>query len=414
MTARTSDGRRTSQGGASGTVAEAENDELGRLQRYVEAAFLQASAKPESNPQYCPRSLEPLDSATLQVKAVAFYLPQFHPFRENSAWWGEGFTEWTNVSKAKPQYVGHLQPRLPGELGFYDLRLPDVMHKQIALARHYGLDGFCFHHYWFNGRQLMDLPVRNFLADPTLDINFCLCWANENWSRRWDGSESDILIAQNHTPEDDIAFLDNISAALEDRRYIKVDGKPLLIVYRVSLLPNAAETAARWRARARERGLPGLYLVAARTFDMVDPQFHGFDAAVEFPPHRVRTQRVRDEIEIVNPKFTGRVFDYKDLADKYCRMEEEGSTSFKTVAPGWDNEARKPGAGQIYHGATPAIYAIWLRSAAAATMRRRPEERLLFINAWNEWAEGAYLEPDRTYGHGYLNATATVLREFSK
>jgi len=383
---------------------------LARLERYVDAAFAQAGEKPEANPCHRPPSVDSLDGVALPVTPVAFYLPQFHPFAENNRWWGEGFTEWTNVSKAKPQYIGHRQPRLPGELGFYDLRLPEVMRRQIALARQYGIKGFCFHHYWFDGKPLMDLPVANFLADPTLDIDFCLCWANENWTRRWDGSESDILIAQRHRPEDDIAFLDNIVPALRDKRYIRIDGKPVVIVYRASLLPNAAETARRWRERAVERGIAGLFLVAAMTFEVDDPRPLGFDAAVEFPPHRVRARRIFGDVEMVNTRFCGRIFDYADLAAKFSRADETRFRIFKAVMPSWDNEARRPGAGHVYHGATPEAYADWLRSAAALTVRRRPEERLLFINAWNEWAEGAYLEPDRSHGYAFLRATAEVLR----
>jgi lipopolysaccharide biosynthesis protein len=378
----------------------------------VEATFLQASSKVRKQPTYRPRALDSLDSTRLSLRTVAFYLPQFHPFAENDAWWGNGFTDWTNVTKAKPQYIGHHQPRLPDELGFYDLRLPEVMREQISLAKQYGLYGFCFHHYWFGGKRLMELPVKNFLADPSLDIKFCLCWANENWSRRWDGSEAEILIAQRHSPQDDVAFLDDIVRAMKDPRYIRIDDRPLLVVYRVSLLPNAKETAVRWRARAKEHGLSGLFLVAARSFDIDDPRPFGFDAAVEFPPHRVRVRRVDSDVEVVNSKFLGKIFDYSDLAEKYSRINEKAYTSFKTVTPSWDNEARKPGSGQIYHGASPASYARWLRAAAIATMSQRDEERFLFINAWNEWAEGAYLEPDRTYGYAFLQATSDVLREF--
>ncbi len=376
--------------------------------------FAQATGKPHANPAYCPPSAQSLNGIALPAKAVAFYLPQFHPFAENSRWWGAGFTEWTNVSKAKPQYVGHQQPRLPGELGFYDLRLPEVMRRQIDLALHYGIRGFCFHHYWFAGKPLMGLPVANFLADPTLDIEFCLCWANENWSRRWDGSESEILIAQEHSPQDDIAFLENIVPALLDARYLRIDGRPVLIVYRASLLPDAAQTARRWRARAADHGIPDLYLVAALTFEIDDPRPFGFDAAVEFPPHRVRARRILREVDIINRNFRGHVFDYADLAAKYSRMGRSGFLTFKTVAPSWDNEARRPGAGNSYHGASPDAYAGWLRAATQATIRNRPAERIVFINAWNEWAEAAYLEPDRTHGYGYLCATAAVMREFAE
>ena len=192
---------------------------LESLESYVLKGFERSASKAHLNANYESKSATAVASEDIPLKLVAFYLPQFHPFAENDLWWGKGFTEWTNVSKAQPQYVGHDQPRLPGELGFYDLRLPDVMRDQIKLARHYGLTGFCFHHYWFGGIRLMRRPVDQLLADVSMDIDFCLCWANENWTRRWDGAEADVLIAQQHSPEDDVAFFEDILPALRDKRY---------------------------------------------------------------------------------------------------------------------------------------------------------------------------------------------------
>lgn len=407
------------------TLAQANSHELLRKQRlqnseradilelYVQAGFARSNSKITWQSCFVPKAPDPVDLGNLPVKLVAFYLPQFHPFVENDAWWGKGFTEWTNVSKAQPQYVGHHQPRLPSELGFYDLRLPEVMLQQIELAHHYGVTGFCFHHYWFGGKRLMERPVNQLLADSTLDIDFCLCWANENWTRRWDGADQDVLIAQKHSAEDDTAFFDDILPALRDSRYINVDGKPFLIVYRIALLPDAAATAARWRKQALQAGLPGLYLVAARTHDMTDPRPYGFDATVEFPPHQVPANDITHKKTIVNPGFEGKIYDYKHFSEKYGRLSETRFTNYKTVMPSWDNEARKPGKGFIFDGAEPDVYAQWLTNAAKLTLQNKPSERMLFINAWNEWAEGAHLEPDRHLGYAYLHATANVLRNLA-
>jgi lipopolysaccharide biosynthesis protein len=386
-------------------------ERLDVLERYVQSGFLRSTSKVTWQSKFVPKAPDAINTNALPLKLIAFYLPQFHPFAENDAWWGKGFTEWTNVTKTQPQYVGHHQPRLPGELGFYDLRLPEIMRQQIDLAHHYGVTGFCFHHYWFGGKRLMERPVNQLLADASLKMDFCLCWANENWTRRWDGADQDVLIAQNHSPEDDIAFFMDILPALRDPRYIKIEGKPLLIVYRVGLLPDVAATAERWRNLARVAGLPGIYLVAARTMDPIsDPQSFGFDATVEFPPHQIPATEITHKKVIINPSFSGKIYDYPDFAIKYAQVEETSFTHFKTVMPSWDNEARKPNKGFIFDGAKPNIYAQWLSSAAHTTLKNKASERLLFVNAWNEWAEGAHLEPDRYYGYAYLHATANVLR----
>lgn len=383
------------------------------LHQALNNSFEQAQGVKGWDTRYVHKSVEPVNSKELNIKAIAFYLPQFHPIPENDAWWGKGFTEWTNVSKAVPQFVGHHQPHLPGELGFYDLRLPEVLQQQAALARHYGIHGFCFHHYWFGGKRLLERPLQLLLEHKEIDINFCLCWANENWSRRWDGAEHDVLMEQDHSPEDDIAFIDSLFDAFEDERYIRVDGKPLLIVYRATLLPDAKETAKRWRDRAVEKGFDGLYIVAAKSFDIDDPSRFGFDAAVEFPPHKLWPKDVTSEQEIINPNYTGNVYDYEDAAEIAKGFKHEGHLCFRTVMPSWDNEARRPGNGFSFVKSTPENYAGWLDCMCKETMNYPEDKRMLFINAWNEWAEGAHLEPDRRHGYAYLHTTANVLRRYS-
>jgi lipopolysaccharide biosynthesis protein len=363
---------------------------------------------------FAPRAETNFDLSNCPIKAIALYLPQFHPIPENNEWWGKGFTEWTNVSKAVPQFLGHYQPHLPGELGFYDLRLVDIQRQQIELAKQYGIHGFCYHHYWFGGKKLLQGPFNRILTNPDLDFPFCLCWANENWTRRWDGRDQDVLVTQNHSPEDDLAFIADIAPALQDRRYIRFNGRPILIVYRVSLLPDAHATAQRWREYCRAEGIGELYLVAARSFGIKDPRAYGFDASLEFPPHEVNPRILNDDVEFLNPDFEGNVYSYNEMVDSYLAIDSNDYPIIKTVCPGWDNEARKPGRGDIFFGSNPDTYARWLRGARDWTLKKCASNSkhppFVFVNAWNEWAEGAHLEPDRKYGYANLHVTANSLQ----
>ena len=345
------------------------------------------------------------------VRMIAFYLPQYHPIPENDEWWGRGFTDWNNVAKALPLFCGHYQPHLPGELGFYDLRLLEVQARQIELARQFGLYGFCYYYYWFNGHRLLERPLQQLLENPELDFPFCICWANENWSRRWDGMNQDILIKQHYSDADDQDFIAGLLPVLRDSRYIRVNGRPLVLVYRPALLPDARATTRHWREECRGAGVGELYLVAVKGLDFLEPEEFGFDAAAEFPPHTVSCPDVTLKVEPVDPKFSGTVYDFAS----YIRAKEylpfTPGKVFRGVMPSWDNTSRKKSKGTIFYGSTPALYEQWLTDAACDTVRRfQSEERLLFINAWNEWAEGAHLEPDRRYGYAWLNATARSLR----
>jgi len=346
---------------------------------------------------------QPLDDT---IKTIAFYLPQFHPISENDENWGKGFTEWTNVSKAVPQFYGHYQPRLPGELGFYDLRLSQVRHRQIELAKNYGIDGFCFHFYWFNGRRVLEKPLEDFVSDKSHNFSFCVNWANENWTRRWDGLEGDILLEQKYSDEDDIAFIKEVSKLFEDSRYIRVEGKPLLMIYRVSLFPDIQKTVERWRDYCRQNGIGEIYLVLTHSFEHTDPADVGFDAAVEFSPNTFSVKVQNAKQHFYNKNYNGMVFDYDDAISYSLEMPKPKYKKFKTVFPSWDNEARKPGSGTSFINSTPKKYASWLRKVYQYTEKNFEKvEQFVFINAWNEWAEGAYLEPDRKFGYAYLEAT---------
>jgi len=355
---------------------------------------------------------ESIDSA---LKMIAFYLPQFHPFEENDSFWGKGFTEWTNVSKAVPQFEGHYQPKLPGELGFYDLRLKEVQQKQIELAKNYGLSGFCYYYYWFSGKKVMNHPIENLLKNKDLDFPFCLSWANENWTRRWDGDESNVLLGQVHTPEDDIEFIKEVSKYMLDKRYIRIDNKPILVVYRPTLFPDVNATVERWRTWCRENGIGEISLITThQVFDSINPKDIGFDYAIEFAPMcHLRESQVEgvESVNLFNKNFNGLVLDYDSLLKHLINYEEPDYVKFRGITPSWDNEARKPGKGVIFHGSTPQKYQKWLEYILNYTKsKRKAEEQFVFINAWNEWAEGAMLEPDRKYGYAYLDATYNALK----
>ena len=343
----------------------------------------------------------------LLARAIAFYLPQFHPIPENDEWWGKGFTEWTNVRRATPQFEGHRQPRRPGEFGYYNLiEQPNILRRQALLAHQYGLEGFCFYFYWFNGKRLLERPIELYAEDAEITFPFCLCWANESWSRRWDGREDLQLIVQSHSPEDDIAFIEYVSRYLSNPKYIRIDGRPLLLVYRPGLLPDPGATAQRWRNWCRQNGVGEIYIAFSESFDKVNPSDIGFDASVEFPPNNMGLEPEPDLVDLYAPTARNKVYRWTDLVT----ASEEGTVvrykRFRGVTPQWDNTARKMDSGAIFCGESPTGFERWVRSAAEGMKRNfdNPQERILFVNAWNEWAEGAYLEPDQEYGYAWLEA----------
>ncbi len=346
------------------------------------------------------------------VRLLAYYLPQFHPIPENDKWWGKGFTEWTNVTRAQPLFPGHYQPHLPADLGFYDLRLAEIRQQQADLARQYGIYGFCYHHYWFKGQRLLEKPFNTVLESGQPDFPFCLSWANEAWTRRWDGLNQDYLMPQEYSPEDDLAHIRWLLTSFEDPRYIKIDNRPLFLVYNLKAMPNPARTAHIWREEAQRYGFPGLYLCKAESFaDYTDPTDDGFDAVVEFPPHAM--DQMLPKLTTAYPAFeTNSIFDYDQYVKVKLALPEPAFRKFGGVVPNWDNTARhRNGNAFILHGSTPTLYQHWLQTLVEREKAntRPAQEKLVFINAWNEWAEGAHLEPDIRYGHAYLEATRRAL-----
>ncbi len=349
------------------------------------------------------------------LRALAFYLPQFHPVPENDEWWGPGFTEWTNTAKARPLFPGHYQPHVPADLGFYDLRCPESREAQADLARRYGIAGFLYWHYWFAGRRMLDRPFREVLASGAPDFPFCLAWANQTWTGIWHGAADRILVEQTYPgAEDDQAHFDSLLPAFRDRRYLTVAGKPLFYVFRPEELPNAAAFVERWQDMARAAGFDGLFLVA-EVSDLhgygpayLSPAADGFDAGayMRLPAHRSRASvlRMRALRKLSGPE----VLPYASRPLPIPTLEP-GARLLPTVYPNWDNSPRSGRKGVVLHGATPERFRAHVRAAVHHVRDVPAEERLLFIKSWNEWAEGNHLEPDLRHSTGFLEAVRDEL-----
>jgi len=381
-----------------------ERSEAARCKRVAVRAELALPPRPVATAP-APRVA---DDAT-GLRLIAFHLPQFHPIPENDLWWGKGFTEWRNVGKAEPLFAGHHQPQLPADLGFYDLRLAESRVAQADLARRYGIHGFCHYHYWFHGKRLLERPVADMLASGAPDFPFCLCWANEPWSRRWDGSDSEVLQPQHYSAEDDLAHIRWLVGPLADPRAIRIHGRPVFMVYRADQLPDPRRTTDCWRREAERAGLPGLFLIAVETgWDAGwDATQAGFDAKVLFQP-QFSLLSTAPRLPL-GPSKT-RVFDYDAAWPVLASADAVPYLRFDTVCPGWDNTARRGEDAWVLHHNTPESYERWLSLAVRRAMERPREERIVFVNAWNEWAEGAHLEPDRRHGRAFLEATLRAVR----
>lgn len=357
------------------------------------------------------------------VRPIALHLPQFHPIPENDEWWGKGFTEWSSAVRTKPRFPGHYQPHLPADLGFYDLRLPEARAAQAKLAADYGIYGFCYYHYWFNGRQVLEGPVNEILKSGEPDFPFCLCWANENWTRRWDGLDDEVLLEQRYSEADDVAHIRALIPFFTDARYIRIMDRPFFAVYRASKFPNPQRTTEIWRREANRAGLKGLFLVRVEGHsERGDPQTVGFDCALEFQPYwphagsrifrrkwwhirRLGTHErgIRDNV----------VFDYGSLVRNALAAPAPAYPRIPCVCPGWDNSPRRERDAHIFVNSTPELYREWLEGYITRLRPSRGSEidpdSLVFINAWNEWAEGNHLEPCQKWGRRYLEETRKAL-----
>jgi lipopolysaccharide biosynthesis protein len=357
-----------------------------------------------------------------QIKPIAFYLPQFHPIPENDAWWGKGFTEWRNVVKARPRFEGHYQPHLPADLGFYDLRLPEARAAQAELAKSHGIHGFCYYHYWFNGQRLLERPFDEVLNSGKPDFPFCLCWANENWTRRWDGKDEDILMEQVYHPQADREHMRWLAKAFSDPRYIRIDNKPLFLVYRASSLPSPKETTDIWRKEALKLGIGEIFLARVESFpsEQFTPYDIGFDAAVEFQPDWQRLGKpiqngkkwdFRRTLGLAEKAYgENKVFLYSEIVNRMIRKVEPEYLRFPGITPSWDNTARRLSGATILHSSTPELYGTWLRSIIERVKKNPATNGFFFINAWNEWAEGNHLEPCEKWGRQYLEKTKSIIK----
>ncbi|MCD6017978.1 MAG: glycosyl hydrolase [Bacteroidetes bacterium] len=375
-------------------------------------------------------------SGKKSVRPIAIYLPQYHPVAENDEWWGKGFTEWTNVVKSKPLFEGHYQPHLPSDLGFYDLRLPETRQAQADLAKEYGIYGFCYYHYWFNGRRILERPFQDVFESGEPDFPFMLCWANENWTKVWDGSDKEILLKQNYCEEDDRKHIQSLIPYFKDDRYIKVDGKPVFIVYKSTELPDAKRTLEIWREEARKEGLE-LYLCRMERWIVTDDKAAlelGFDAAVDFqplspslrqyqkirkkPPTAIPTlqKRIKSKLERMfkfpsdkEPKAEFNLYNLPAYVEFDLERKEPDYKLFPGVSPMWDNTARRKSDAIIFTDSAPEVYEKWLSGKIEKFKPYSKDENFVFINAWNEWAEGNHLEPCQKWGRKFLEATKRAL-----
>ena len=354
-------------------------------------------------------------------KCIAFYLPQYHPIPENDEWWGKGFTEWTNAVKAKPLFPGHYQPHLPSDLGFYDLRLEESRVAQAELAKTYGISGFCYYHYWFAGRQILNQPFDAVLSTKKPDLPFCLCWANESWSGVWHGSPKRILIEQTYPGLQDAEnHFNYLLVAFKDERYIRIGDRPLFLIYKPENIPNGKELLSMWRGMAISSGLKDVFFVGVSSDDRWNPNDHGYDGVVlqKISP-RVKFKKPKDVIQLASLLFgkilkLPTIYNYKDAVKHLLPNELIGENRYPCVIPNWDNTARSGSRGLVLHNSSPEYFRMHLKAALKLKINTNGEHRLIFIKSWNEWAEGNHLEPDLKFGKKYLEVLKEEILAFAK
>lgn len=350
------------------------------------------------------------------ARVIAFYLPQFHPTPENDLWWGKGFTEWTNVASAKPLFKGHEQPVIPADLGFYDLRLPETRVAQAEMAAAYGVEGFCYWHYWFNGRRMLERPFNEVLSSGSPDFPFCLGWANHSWSGIWKDEPHRLLIDQTYPGEaDDRAHFDYLLTAFRDHRYMTVDGKPILVIFKPTDMPDAKRRFDLWRELALQAGLKGLHIVGINMMDFKDAAELGLDSIIL--SNLNFTNSVVNEVKKImwgikrRLSFGGpRVVEYSEAIKHLVPdLNQFDCEAYPCVYPNWDNTPRKGRKGVVLANSTPTLFEEHLKDAVSALDDRVDEHRLVFLKSWNEWAEGNHLEPDAKWGLQYLQALKRVI-----
>lgn len=369
----------------------------------------------------------------MKARVIAFYLPQYHPFKENDEWWGKGFTEWTNVGKAKPLFKGHYQPRVPADLGYYDLRLPIVREEQAKLAKEAGVEGFMYWHYWFgNGKTLMADIFDEVVRSGKPDFPFCLGWANHSWSRRtWNSSaqfqkDVDLMIQEYPGDEDYVAHFYNILPALKDKRYITVDGKCLFMIYDPIALPDVKHFMDLWQDLASKNGLKGFMFVGMRAgrrnnYQKVYQEVLDLGVPYITPSNLMYAEEscqgmLSTYFDHFLQRFMGqhaplKRFKYSEIIKHMFTDFDRRPESIPMIIPNWDRSPRSGRRAQIYEGSTPQLFKKHVEDALDIVKGKAPQHRIIFLRSWNEWAEGNYMEPDLKFGHGYLDALREVIEE---